>query len=107
MILITQNAKEELIKLLATQSSGTYVRIKVVGGGCSGLNYKLEFDANEIADSDKTLVQDGLLVAVDGKSSIFLSGTELDFSGGLEGKGFTFNNPNAKRTCGCGSSFSV
>lgn len=107
MISITKNAKDELLKLLTEKQAGTYIRVRIVGGGCSGLSYKLEFDNSPPLSTDKLLVEDLLTIAIDAKSSLFLSNTELDFSGGLEGRGFTFNNPDAKRTCGCGSSFSV
>lgn len=107
MILITNSAEKELLHLLSREDKATYVRIKVIGGGCSGLNYKLEFDKESTSDSDKTLSIGDRFVAIDARSALFLGGTELDYSGGLDGKGFTFSNPNAKRTCGCGSSFSV
>ncbi len=82
------------------------LRIGVKGGGCSGLTYQLGFDA-EANDGDTVIEQDGIKLFVDGKSLFYLSGTELDFSDGLNGKGFIFNNPNATKTCGCGESFGV
>ena len=82
------------------------LRIGVKGGGCSGLTYQLGFDG-ESNESDTVIEKDGIKLFVDGKSLFYLSGTVLDFSDGLNGKGFVFNNPNAKKTCGCGESFGV
>ena len=82
------------------------VRVAVKGGGCSGLTYDLQITDQEL-DSDKTIEQYGVKVMVDKKSYIYLVGTELEFSDGLNGKGFVFTNPNAKKSCGCGTSFSV
>lgn len=84
----------------------TFVRVGVKAGGCSGYSYQLEF-VSERRDSDRVIERDGVRVILDPKSEVFLAGTELDFSGGLNGKGFVFNNPNAAGTCGCGESFSV
>lgn len=89
------------------KNKGTYLRVKVVGGGCSGMSYKLDFESSEPTEKDRILDQDGVRIVVDQKSLLFLKGTQLDFSSGLNGKGFEFINPNAKRTCGCGSSFSA
>jgi len=82
------------------------LRIRVVGGGCSGMSYKLEFD-EEILDTDMQFESAGVEVIIDKKSILYLKGTILDFSDGLNGQGFVFNNPNAKTSCGCGSSFST
>ena len=82
------------------------LRVSVKGGGCSGLTYVLDL-TNEAQEGDKLIEQNGIRLAVDRKSYVFLAGTELDYSGGLNGKGFVFNNPNAKKACGCGTSFSV
>lgn len=82
------------------------LRIGVKGGGCSGLTYQLGFDAEQ-KENDTVIIKDGLKLFVDGKSLFYLSGTVLDFSDGLNGKGFVFNNPNAAKTCGCGESFGV
>jgi iron-sulfur cluster assembly protein len=82
------------------------LRVSVKGGGCSGLSYMLGFDAAP-GEKDVVFVSHGVTVYVDPKSLFYLSGTVLDFSDGLNGKGFVFNNPQAKRTCGCGSSFGV
>ena len=85
---------------------GSYLRVGVKGGGCSGLTYMLDLvDGPE--EGDKMIREHGLELYVDRKSYIFLAGTILEYSGGLNGKGFVFNNPNAKTTCGCGTSFSV
>jgi len=82
------------------------LRIGVKGGGCSGMTYQMGFDG-EIKDGDTLIEKDGIKLFVDGKSLFYLSGTVLDFSDGLNGKGFVFNNPNATKTCGCGESFGV
>ncbi len=84
----------------------SFIRVGVKGGGCSGLSYQLDFD-NEEREDDKMFEDKGVKIAVDKKSFLYLIGTELTFSGGLNGKGFVFNNPNASRTCGCGESFSI
>ncbi|AYF45959.1 MULTISPECIES: HesB/IscA family protein [Halobacteriovorax] len=81
------------------------LRLGVIGGGCSGLSYNIDFDAPK--DSDNIIEMDGVKILIDPKSSIYLSGITLDFKDGLNGKGFVFENPNAKNTCGCGESFSV
>ena len=85
---------------------GLFIRVGVQGGGCSGLMYQLTFD-NQDLEGDKSFEDNGIKVVVDKKSFLYLIGTTLDFSGGLNGKGFVFQNPNADRTCGCGESFSV
>jgi iron-sulfur cluster assembly protein len=82
------------------------LRVSVVGGGCSGMSYKLEFQ-KEPAPTDKVFEQDGVKVFVDPKSFLYVKGLTLDYSGGLNGTGFTFKNPNAAKSCGCGTSFSV
>ena len=83
-----------------------YVRVGVKSGGCSGLSYELKFD-KENQDEDKVFEDNGIKVIVDKKSFLYLVGTTLEYSGGLNGTGFVFNNPNAQRTCGCGESFSL
>ena len=109
MIVLTENAIKEIKRLQTTEAApaGSVLRVQVVGGGCSGMSYKLDFDSNKPTEQDKTFEKDGVILVIDKKSYVFLTGTELDFSGGLNGKGFVFNNPNASRTCGCGSSFST
>ena len=105
---ITEKAAEK-IKYFATKdgvSDNVGLRVAVKGGGCSGMTYDLDI-TNEERDSDKVVEQFGVKVMVDKKSYIYLVGTVLDFSDGLNGKGFTFENPNAKKACGCGTSFSV
>lgn len=83
-----------------------YVRVGVKSGGCSGLSYDLKFD-KEITENDTIFEDNKIKIAVEKKSFLYLAGTVLEFSGGLNGKGFVFNNPNASRTCGCGESFSL
>ena len=83
-----------------------FLRVSVVGGGCSGLSYKLDFD-NELKPSDQAFEAGGVKLVTDIKSLLYLLNTELDYSDGLNGKGFYFKNPNASRTCGCGESFAV
>lgn len=108
MIEITDTARDEAMRLLAQGDLGqnAFIRVSVKGGGCSGLMYDLDFD-NNLVDGDKKIDDNGLSVVVDKKSLLYLIGTQLDFSGGLNGKGFQFINPNASRTCGCGESFAV
>ncbi len=108
MILVTDKAKEEINTLLNAESKSTdhTIRVSVKGGGCSGLMYDLSFDS-EINESDEVFEDKGVKILVDKKSLLYLLGTTLDFSSGLNGKGFQFVNPNASRTCGCGESFSV
>lgn len=86
--------------------SDYFLRVGVVGGGCSGLSYKMDFD-NEIKPADQVFEDKGIRIVTDLKSFLYLVNTELDFSDGLNGKGFYFNNPNASRSCGCGESFAV
>lgn len=107
-ISLSDKAVNEVKKIMAENSiPDDYVlRIGVKGGGCSGLTYTLGFDA-ELKDTDKILMFGDVKVAVDWKSILYLTGTTVDYTDGLTGKGFTFNNPTAKKTCGCGSSFGV
>lgn len=108
MIHISEKAKGKIHEL--RQSAGLddsyFLRVGVVGGGCSGLSYKLDFD-NESQPNDQVFEEDGVKLVTDLKSFLYLCDTTLDFSDGLNGKGFHFSNPNASRTCGCGESFSV
>ena len=107
MIKVTENAKAQALQLMRDDGNeGYFIRVGVKGGGCSGLMYELTFD-NSINENDKSFTDNGVEVVVDKKSFLYLVGTTLDFSGGLNGKGFVFSNPNADRTCGCGESFSL
>lgn len=107
MIKVTESAKKQAVRLMEDEGQVDYfIRVGVKGGGCSGLMYELSFD-NNITDNDKVMEDNDIKVVVDKKSFLYLVGTELDFSGGLNGKGFVFKNPNADRTCGCGESFSL
>ncbi len=108
MITVSASAKEYIHNLMAQEKSdeSSFVRVGVKGGGCSGLEYKLSFDT-ETKAGDEIFEDKGIKIVVDMKSLLYLYGTELDYSGGLNGKGLTFNNPNATRTCSCGESFSV
>ena len=107
LITLTENAAKEVKRLVETQdASDVSLRLGVKGGGCSGLSYTLNFD-NEKNDQDQVFEQFGVRVVVDPKSLIYLEGTTLDFISGLEGTGFKFVNPNASKSCGCGSSFSA
>ncbi|MEO6904022.1 MAG: iron-sulfur cluster assembly accessory protein [Bacteroidia bacterium] len=108
MITVSENAKQHALELIKNESlpEETFIRVGVDGGGCSGLSYKLEFD-HLLKEGDQVFEDKGIKIAVDKKSFLYLIGTELDYSGGLNGKGFVFKNPNANRTCGCGESFSV
>lgn len=107
-IQVTEKAASQVRKVMEENKiDPTYgLRVGVKGGGCSGLTYQLGFDASP-KDGDTTIEQNGVKLFVDGKSLFYLMGTVLDFSDGLNGKGFVFNNPNAKKTCGCGESFGV
>jgi iron-sulfur cluster assembly protein len=107
LINITDKAVNQIKNIFSQENPGpeTGLRVAVVGGGCSGLSYKIEF--SEKKEKDNILDIDGLKVLIDPKSSIYLKGITLDFQDGLKGKGFIFDNPNAKNTCGCGESFSV
>jgi iron-sulfur cluster assembly protein len=107
MLTVTDAAKKQSIRLMEDeQKEGFFIRVGVQGGGCSGLMYQLTFD-NQENEGDMSFENNGVKVVVDKKSYLYLVGTTLDFSGGLNGKGFVFQNPNADRTCGCGESFSV
>ncbi len=108
MIKITKKALEKLKELRTSENynSDYNVRVKVKGGGCSGLMYDLDFD-NKTSDKDNFFEDNGIKIVVDKKSLFYILDTELDFSDGLNGKGFQFKNPNATRTCGCGESFAV
>ena len=107
MITVTDTAKKQALRLMDDEGkSGFFIRVGVEGGGCSGLMYQLTFDNEKkrVIQASKTTELKLLLTK---KSYLYLLGTTLDFSGGLNGKGFVFKNPNADRTCGCGESFSV
>ena len=108
MITVTDRAKQKALTILQEENrpADSFIRVGVAGGGCSGLSYMLEFD-NQLKPDDKIFEDKGLKIVCDKKSFLYLVGTELDFSDGLNGKGFSFNNPNASRTCGCGESFAV
>jgi iron-sulfur cluster assembly protein len=110
MIFVSDKAKEKVDKLMAENAqsaeAGYFLRVSVVGGGCSGLSYKMDFD-NQSKPGDQVFEDKGLKVVTDMKSFLYLFNTTLEFSEGLNGKGFYFNNPNASRTCACGESFSV
>ena len=103
---ISENAVKKIQSLLAQQEKEAQgLRVKVVGGGCSGLSYKMDLDV--LRDGDRVFERDSVKVLVDRKSFIYLRGTELDYADGLMDSGFKLQNPNVKRSCGCGSSFSV
>jgi iron-sulfur cluster assembly protein len=110
MIFVSDKAKEKVYKLMEEQAIANdpnyFLRVSVVGGGCSGLSYKMDFD-NQSKPSDQVFEDNGVKVVTDLKSFLYLVNTTLEFSEGLNGKGFYFNNPNASRTCACGESFSV
>ena len=107
MIKISDSAKERLLHLLDKKGEENgYVRVGVESGGCSGLSYKLDFD-NTKKDDDELIEDNGISLLINKKSFLYLVGTTLEFSDGLNGKGFVFNNPNASRTCGCGESVSL
>ncbi len=109
-IYISDKAKAKVINLMQDAGLGEdksyFLRVGVVGGGCSGLSYKMDFD-NEQKPMDQAFEDKGIRIVTDLKSFLYLVNTELEFSDGLNGKGFYFNNPNASRSCGCGESFAV
>ena len=109
IITISEKARIQIQKLLEEQKldkESYFLRVGVKGGGCSGLSYELGFD-NLPQEGDNIVEYNSIKIAIDKKSYLYLFGTELDFSDGLNGKGFQFNNPNASRSCGCGESFSI
>lgn len=107
IINITDSAIEKAKQLMSESNldESYFIRVSVKGGGCSGLKYDLDFD-NQINDED-SVTESKIKIVCDKKSVLYLTGTTLDYSGGLNGKGFVFNNPQASRTCGCGESFSL
>ncbi len=107
MVTISEGAAKKLNSLIEESGFKTpFVRVAVKGGGCSGLSYDLSFDTEQQA-GDTLAENNGVKILIDNKSLLYLFGTELDFSDGLNGKGFQFINPNASRTCGCGESFAL
>ena len=108
MLFVADSAKEKIKEIIKSKkiSDDYFVRVSVTSGGCSGLSYSMDFD-NENKPNDQIFDDNGVRVVTDLKSFLYLCNTTLEFSGGLSGKGFYFNNPNAARTCGCGESFAV
>ena len=108
MLFVADSAKERIseIRSQGKLSEDFFVRVSVTSGGCSGLSYNMDFD-NESKPNDQVFEDNGVKVVTDLKSFLYLFNSTLEFSGGLDGKGFFFNNPNAARTCGCGESFAV
>lgn len=109
MIKVSDIAKNKVVELMnddGFDAATDFVRVGVKSGGCSGLSYDLKFDKTK-SEEDKVFADNGVNIVVDKKSFLYLVGTTLEYSGGLNGTGFVFNNPNANRTCGCGESFSL
>ena len=109
MIKVSPQARDQVAQMMQNDGVDTnshFVRVGVKSGGCSGLSYELKFDA-DLNENDKVFEDNNVRIVVDKKSILYLVGTTLEYSGGLNGKGFVFNNPNANRTCGCGESFSL
>lgn len=109
MIKVSETAKKRVVDLMTEggfDATTDFVRVGVKSGGCSGLSYELDFDKST-SETDKVFEDNAVRIVVDKKSFLYLVGTTLEYSGGLNGKGFVFNNPNAQRTCGCGESFSL
>ena len=107
MINISDSARDRLLQIMQQETAiKKFVRVGVESGGCSGLSYKLDFDVNK-NDDDELIKDNQIQLLVNKKSFLYLVGTTLEFSDGLNGKGFIFSNPNANRTCGCGESFSL
>ncbi|MEM6397582.1 MAG: iron-sulfur cluster assembly accessory protein [Bacteroidota bacterium] len=108
MLFVADSAKDKLSQVRSAQQlpEDYFLRVTITSGGCSGLTYKLDFD-NELQDKDQIFEDNGIKVVCDLKSFLYLCNSTLEFSGGLDGKGFAFTNPNASRECGCGESFAV
>lgn len=108
MITVSEKAAKRIqsLKFEEEQPDEAFLRIEIKKGGCSGLSYKMNFDTTT-TEADQVFEQSGQRIVVDNNSFLFVAGMTLDYSGGLNGKGFTFTNPNASRTCGCGTSFNV
>lgn len=106
LILVTEPAGVKLESLIAREGKGDYLRVKITGGGCNGLSYKMKFVADP-KRGDIMVVSSGAQVLVDTKSALYLKGTHLDYSDKMVGGGFKFSNPNAKSSCSCGESFSI
>jgi len=108
MLFVADSAKQKIQEISSNTELGEdyFVRVSITSGGCSGLSYNMDFD-NEMKENDQVFEDNGVKVVTDLKSFLYLCNSTLEFSGGLEGKGFFFNNPNANRTCGCGESFAV
>ncbi len=108
MLFVGDSAKSKISELMSSEnlSDEYFVRVSVTSGGCSGLSYNMDFD-NQEHKSDQVFEDNGVKIVTDLKSFLYLCNTILEFSGGMDGKGFFFNNPNASRTCGCGESFAV
>ena len=108
MLFVADSAKDKIVEIKSSEklNDDFFVRVSVTSGGCSGLTYKMDFD-NENQPNDQVFEDNGVKVVTDLKSFLYLCNTTLEFSGGLNGKGFYFNNPNASRECGCGESFAV
>ena len=108
MLFVANSAKDKIEEIMSSEKldDDFFVRVSVTSGGCSGLTYKMDFD-NEGQPNDQVFEDNGVKVVTDLKSFLYLCNTTLEFSGGLNGKGFYFNNPNASRECGCGESFAV
>lgn len=108
MLFVSDSAKNKIVELVQNEAdpSATFVRVTVSGGGCSGLSYKMDFDT-QLKPDDQEFEDKGIKLVTDLKSFLYIANTTLDFSDGLNGKGFHFVNPNASRTCSCGESFAV
>lgn len=108
MLFVSVAAKEKIEELIKVNqySADSFIRVQVEGGGCSGLSYKMDFDTN-LREDDQVFEDKGIKLVTDLRSFLYVANTTLDFSGGLNGKGFFFNNPNATRSCSCGESFAV
>lgn len=108
MLFVSEKAKAKILEFMAAKNQGDdyFVRVSVQGGGCSGLTYKMDFDNVPTAE-DQEFEDKGIKLVTDLRSFLYLANTTLQYSGGLNGKGFYFENPNASRTCSCGESFSV
>ena len=108
MLFVSDNAKRKIEQIMQDQHLGadSFLRVTVEGGGCSGLSYKMDFDS-KLNPDDQQFEDKGIKLVTDLRSFLYVCNTTLEYSDGLNGKGFEFKNPNAKRTCACGESFAV
>lgn len=106
LVKVTAGASDKIFELISREGNGEYLRIRITGGGCNGLSYKMKF-VSEPKESDILVVSSGIEVLIDSKTALYLRGTTLDYSNKMVAGGFKFSNPNAKASCSCGESFNL